>query len=291
MKVIRTVEGLTRIIKEKKQLNRTIGFVPTMGYLHEGHVTLMDQCRKETDVVVVSIFVNPLQFGPNEDFERYPRDEERDAHLALTHGADILFLPSMEEMYPSTRSIEMTVVKRNDVLCGRSRQGHFDGVVTVLTKLFHLTQADVAYFGLKDAQQVAIVKGLIDDYNFPIKIRTIQTVRESDGLAKSSRNVYLTEEERNQATNIYKSLLLAQNSISEGNKNIDQIKEKMIGWIKQNTSATIDYIEILDYPSLEQIETINKRTIIAIAVHFTKVRLIDNVIVNENGDIIEKVFS
>ncbi|MFC4387638.1 pantoate--beta-alanine ligase [Gracilibacillus marinus] len=291
MKVIRTVEGLTRIIKEKKQLNRTIGFVPTMGYLHEGHVTLMDQCRKETDVVVVSIFVNPLQFGPNEDFERYPRDEERDAHLALSHGADILFLPSMEEMYPSTRSIEMTVVKRNDVLCGRSRQGHFDGVVTVLTKLFHLTQADVAYFGLKDAQQVAIVKGLIDDYNFPIKIRTIQTVRESDGLAKSSRNVYLTEEERNQATNIYKSLLLAQNSISEGNKNIDQIKEKMIGWIKQNTSATIDYIEILDYPSLEQIETINKRTIIAIAVHFTNVRLIDNVIVNENGDIIEKVFS
>ncbi|WP_446923449.1 pantoate--beta-alanine ligase, partial [Listeria monocytogenes] len=191
MLIIRNKQELKEVILKQKQANKTIGFVPTMGFLHEGHMTLVSHARKESDFVVMSVFVNPTQFGPNEDFDAYPRDEAHDAKLAEEGGVDILFVPTVEEIYPTELSTKLHVDKRVSVLDGADREGHFDGVVTVLTKLFHLVSPDNAYFGQKDAQQVAVVSGLVEDYFFPVNLRIIATVREADGLAKSSRNVYL----------------------------------------------------------------------------------------------------
>src|SRR5690625_2644043 len=204
MKIIRTINEMKTQLNKVK--DKSVGFVPTMGYLHEGHLSLVKEAREENDIVVMSIFVNPLQFGPNEDFERYPRDEERDARVAEEAGVDLLFIPDVEEMYPETMGIKMTIDKGTNVLCGRSRPGHFDGVITVLTKLFHLVQPTNAYFGLKDAQQFAVVNTLINELNFPITLVGLPTVREANGLAKSSRNVYLSSKEREEATSLYKSL-------------------------------------------------------------------------------------
>jgi pantoate--beta-alanine ligase len=176
-----------------------------MGFLHEGHLTLIKKAKEQNDTVILSIFVNPTQFGPNEDFEKYPRDEQRDLTLAAKEGVDVVFLPSVDEMYPTFPTTKLTAIDRTNVLCGKSRPGHFDGVVTVLSKLFHITMPDRAYFGLKDAQQVAVTKGLIEDYFFSIEIIGVETVREEDGLAKSSRNVYLTEKEREQAPHLYET--------------------------------------------------------------------------------------
>ncbi|UOQ85857.1 pantoate--beta-alanine ligase [Gracilibacillus salinarum] len=280
MKVIRTVNELTSITKELKQQQQSIGFVPTMGFLHEGHTTLMDESKKYAEVLIASIFVNPLQFGPNEDFERYPRNEERDLEMAEAHGVDYLFLPTVEEMYPVRSTVTVSVHNRTDVLCGRSRPGHFDGVATVLTKLFHLTKADFAFFGLKDAQQVAVVEGLVDDFNFDTTIIAVPTVREIDGLAKSSRNVYLSEQERDEAVHLYKSLQVGKQLIIDGERNTDMIREKVKNYIYANTSGRIDYVEILAFPSLTETEQLNQQVIIALAVQFSKARLIDNVIVD-----------
>lgn len=285
MKVIRTIQEMQTEVKKIKQSPKTIGFVPTMGYLHEGHTTLVDQARANNDVVIMSIFVNPLQFGPTEDFDKYPRDEEHDMQVAEDHGVDYLFLPTVDEMYPEQMGIEMAVTDRVNVLCGKSRPGHFSGVVTVLTKLFHITQADHVYFGKKDAQQVAVVDQLIKNLNFPITLHPVPTVREKDGLAKSSRNVYLSEKERNEAVHLYQSLCLAQKKIFDGEKNPAIIVNEVKKYIQSNTSGTIDYVEVLAFPTLQPLEVINQPFIIAVAVQFEKARLIDNFIMSADGKI------
>ncbi|RSD26521.1 pantoate--beta-alanine ligase [Mesobacillus subterraneus] len=278
MKIITTIAEMQQQMLRLKSDGRTIGYVPTMGYLHEGHMSLMKKARPENDILVLSIFVNPLQFGPNEDLDAYPRDFERDHQVAEAEGVDIIFYPSAEEMYPSKASISISVVERTDVLCGKSRPGHFDGVGTVLMKLFNIVLPTRAYFGLKDAQQVAVVDGLIKDFNFPIELVPVDTVREEDGLAKSSRNVYLSEEERKQAPELNKSLQIAREAIESGERNPGQLIRLMAEHINDHTTGAVDYIEIYSYPDLKELETIKGKIIIALAVKFSKARLIDNII-------------
>ncbi|GAA5415350.1 pantothenate synthetase [Paraliobacillus ryukyuensis] len=285
MQVITTVQKMQEIAQTLKQSKEKVGFVPTMGYLHEGHTTLMDEARTNNDVVITSIFVNPLQFGPNEDFDKYPRDEARDQQIAEKHGVDYLFLPNVEEMYPRLSGISMDVTSRVDVLCGKSRPGHFAGVVTVLTKLFHLTQPDHVYFGSKDAQQVAVVDQLIKDLNFPVSLHVVPTVREEDGLAKSSRNVYLSTQERAEAPALFQSLSLAQQKMFDGEKNPAIIVNEVKNYIQSHTSGMIDYVELLTFPTLELVAEIDQDVIVAVAVQFEKARLIDNVIISTDGSI------
>ncbi|MED3981638.1 pantoate--beta-alanine ligase [Priestia megaterium] len=284
MKVITTIKDMQQEMKKEKQLGRSIGFVPTMGYLHEGHATLLGAARTENEVVALSIFVNPTQFGPNEDFDTYPRDFERDERVAKEANVDYLFYPSVEEMYKSSRSVAITVTDRVDVLCGQKRPGHFDGVATVLTKLFHIVTPDRAYFGKKDAQQVAVVDGLIEDFNFPVELRAVDTVREADGLAKSSRNVYLTDKEREEAPVLFKSLQSALQLLESGEKQVEILKETIRKEIEQHTSGKVDYIDVYTYPELKTIKQAAGKIIIALAVQFSKARLIDNVIVDVQGD-------
>lgn len=286
MKIIRSVQTM---MKEVANVNKKIGFVPTMGFLHEGHLSLVKEAKQENDIVVMSIFVNPLQFGPNEDFERYPRDEQQDAKVAEQHGVDILFLPTVDDMYPDELGIKMTINQGTDVLCGRSRPGHFDGVITVLTKLFHIVQPNHAYFGLKDAQQFAVVNTLVNQLDFPVQIVGLPTVREGDGLAKSSRNVYLSKIERKEATSLYLGLKLGQKLIVDGIKNPVTIIKEVKKFISNNSSGKIDYIELLSFPNLKSITTINQQVILAVAVNFSNARLIDNIILNEEGSFIDRI--
>jgi pantoate--beta-alanine ligase len=277
MNVVTTKLELIKQIKKYKESNQKIGFVPTMGFLHEGHVKLLEEARKENDIVVLSIFVNPLQFGVNEDYDSYPRNQQRDEELAKLSGVDLLFTPSVPEIYPSEPSYTVKVQSRVNVLCGRSRKGHFDGVATILTKLFNLIKPDRAYFGMKDAQQVAVIDGLINEFYFPIELVSVPTIREADGLAKSSRNVKLNEKDRNEAPVIYKSLSNAKNEIAKGERDKEKLKALITTTISQETDGEIDYVEILSYPNLEEIEVISGKVIIAIAIKFTNARLIDNI--------------
>ena len=286
MKIIRSIQTM---MKEVANVNKKIGFVPTMGFLHDGHLSLVKEAKQENDIVVMSIFVNPLQFGPNEDFEQYPRDEQQDAKVAEQHGVDILFLPTVDDMYPNEMGIKMTINQGTDVLCGRSRPGHFDGVITVLTKLFHIVQPNNAYFGLKDAQQFAVVNTLVTQLDFPVQLVGLPTVREGDGLAKSSRNVYLSEIERKEATSLYSGLKLGQKLIVDGIKNPATIITEVKKFISNNTSGKIDYIELLSFPNLKSITTINQQVILAVAVKFSNARLIDNIILNEEGSFIDRI--
>ncbi|PFO02438.1 pantoate--beta-alanine ligase [Bacillus sp. AFS076308] len=279
MKVITTIKEMQDEIVNHKGLGQSIGFVPTMGFLHEGHLTLISKARKENDIVVLSIFVNPLQFGPKEDFSTYPRDFERDRALAEGEKVDYLFYPSVEEMYPQVPSVRVVVQERTDVLCGKSRPGHFDGVATVITKLFHIIMPTRAYFGKKDAQQVAVIEGLISDFNFPVQLIPVEIVREEDGLAKSSRNVNLLPEERQQAPVIYRSLQEAKNAIDNGEKNPAVVTNRIKELVTNESIGKIDYVEILSYPQLKPLEKIEGSFIIAVAVKFSKVRLIDNIII------------
>lgn len=278
MKIITTIKEMQAEILKQKSKAKTIGFVPTMGFLHEGHLSLLKKARHENDIVVLSIFVNPLQFGPTEDYATYPRDFERDRTLAECEHVDFLFHPSVEEMYPHPSSVTAVVHERTDVLCGKSRPGHFDGVVTVVTKLFNIVMPSRAYFGKKDAQQVAVLDGLITDFNFPIELIPVDIVREEDGLAKSSRNVHLTVEDRKQATVLYKSLITAQNEINQGERNPAKLVKMISEMITASPNTRIDYVEILSYPQLKPLKTISGTFIIALAVKFTSVRLIDNLI-------------
>ncbi len=282
MNVVAKIQEMQHAIKQLKNQGKKIGFVPTMGFLHEGHLTLIREARKENDIVVLSIFVNPLQFGPTEDYSTYPRDFEQDRALAENENVDFLFHPAVDEMYPKQNSIKVVVEERTDVLCGKSRPGHFDGVATVVAKLFHIVMPDKAYFGTKDAQQVAVIEGLIGDFNFPIELRAVDIVREEDGLAKSSRNVNLSPEERKDAVSLYNSLNLAKKAIEQGERNPSNIIRLMRGNISRESSGEIDYVEILSYPELRPMEKLTGRIIIAIAVKFTKVRLIDNLILEIN---------
>lgn len=278
MKIIRNIEALRAVVASSKKERKTIGFVPTMGFLHEGHMALVKAAKAENDIVVMSIFVNPTQFGPNEDFESYPRDEARDTSLAEQNGIDILFLPSVETMYPESLTATIHAQKRVSVLDGATREGHFDGVLTVLAKLFHLVQPDGAYFGQKDAQQVAVVQGFVADYFLPLKVRVIPTVREQDGLAKSSRNVYLTEQERADAPVIHMALRRARMEVKEKDKT--RVLANIRAIVNQKkTHEKIVYLDMYQYPSFEPVEDWEKPIIIAICVQYSKARLIDNEII------------
>jgi pantoate--beta-alanine ligase len=287
MKVITSIQDMQLEMKKQKSQLKSIGFVPTMGFLHEGHLTLIKKARQENDVVVLSIFVNPLQFGPGEDYDSYPRDFGRDQTLAEGEQVDFLFYPSAQEMYPSSPSIKITVEDRTDVLCGKSRPGHFDGVATVLTKLFNIVMPERAYFGQKDAQQVAVVDGLIKDFNFPIELRPVEIIREQDGLAKSSRNINLLPVERIQAPVLYRSLQSAKAAIENGEREPEKISELISKLINADTNAQIDYVEVYSYPQLKPLEKVTGTVIIALAVKFSSVRLIDNLILKIDEEICE----
>lgn len=283
MKIIQTVAEMR---KELKKQTGTIGFVPTMGYLHQGHLSLVERARKENDVVVLSIFVNPLQFGPNEDYDRYPRDLDRDAELAEKAGVDFIFHPDVQEMYPEAPLTQVNVKQITERLCGKSRPGHFAGVATVVSKLFHIIQPDRAYFGLKDAQQVAVIEQMVRDLHFPVTIVPCPIVREEDGLAMSSRNVYLSPEEREQALVISQALQQAKERVEKGElvearDVIRFISER----IETRPLARIEYVEAVSYPKLEPVERLDRPPVlVAVAVHFGKTRLIDNFLYEGKGE-------
>jgi pantoate--beta-alanine ligase len=278
MKIINRIQDMQTFIQQEKKAGRTIGFVPTMGFLHDGHLSLIERANKETDIAVVSIFVNPLQFGPNEDFDRYPRDIERDKECAEKAGAKVLFCPETKEMYPDKPVVMVSVNRRVDALCGMSRIGHFDGVATVLTKLFHIVSPDQVYLGLKDAQQVAVVHGLVEDFNFPVKIIGCETKRESDGLAMSSRNVYLTDEERKEAQHLYQALNRGKDWLRDCDSG--ETEQKMIKYLEEQTNGIVEYSKILSYPELLPPKMSDNKLIIAASIRFSKARLIDNVIID-----------
>ncbi len=284
MRVVRSVKQLREALEYMRQGGHTpIGFVPTMGYLHEGHASLLRRAGEMSNTVVMSIFVNPLQFGPNEDFDSYPRDEERDLELAEREGVDIVFIPSVEEMYPQPTRTTVSVSELTTRLCGASRPGHFNGVTTVVNKLFNIVQPDYAFFGLKDAQQVAVLRRMVSDLNMNIEIVPCPIVREGDGLALSSRNVFLSPEERSQALVLSRSLREARQSIEEGKvTTVAEVRQLLTSVISSSPLAVIDYAEILTFPNLEGLENevlltdVNGEIIIALAVKFGRTRLIDN---------------
>ena len=280
MERITTIKDIRARIKELKLSGRTIGFVPTMGYLHEGHLSLVDEAKKHSDIIVMSIFVNPTQFGPNEDLDSYPRDIERDEFLAKSRGVDIVFYPDTKEMYPGITLTWVNVEKITKVLCGASREGHFKGVTTVVTKLFNIVKPDIAVFGQKDAQQAAVITKMVEDLNADIKIIVAPIVREADGLAMSSRNVRLTEEQRKNALVLSRSLF----EIEDGLKTGEELKSLLVKAIKNISStpgAELEYLEARTYPDLELTDVIKGKTVIAVAVRFGDVRLIDNILLDK----------
>lgn len=277
MITVRTIAEIKKIIEEKKSQGKTVGYIPTMGYLHEGHISLVEEAKKQDNFIVMSIFVNPLQFGPNEDFDKYPRDIERDEALAKEAFVDVIFYPDIKEMYPNEQTCLIHVEKGVDVLCGKSRPGHFNGVATVVMKLFHIIGPTRAYFGMKDAQQVAVIKNMIRDFNMNVELVKCATLREADGLAKSSRNVYLSPEDRKEAPEIYASLKKTVDKIKSGERNTALLKEEITNHLSKQTNGTLDYVEILAYPSLKAIDICEGEIIIAIALKFSRARLIDNI--------------
>ncbi|WP_265443648.1 pantoate--beta-alanine ligase [Acetivibrio straminisolvens] len=279
MRVIETISDLKAIVRTQKSMGRTIGFVPTMGYLHEGHLSLVNMSLQNNDYTIMSIFVNPTQFGPNEDFDRYPRDMERDLKLAESAGVDVVFAPSVKEMYPDGYNTYVNVEGITEVLCGKSRPGHFRGVTTIVAKLFNIVEPHRAYFGQKDAQQVAVIKKMVRDLNMNIEIITCPIVREEDGLAMSSRNVYLSPEERKSALILSKSLMESEELIKKGETSGEKIKKYIIDRIQTEKNAVIDYVEAVNADTLENIDEIKGRVLIALAVRFGNTRLIDNIIV------------
>ena len=266
--------------REARRKGRTIGFVPTMGYLHEGHLSLIRAAREECDIVVVSIFVNPAQFAPGEDLDRYPRDMEQDERLAEKEEVDVIFTPSTGEMYPDGHAacVEMTG-PLTETLCGVSRPGHFRGVITVCAKLFNIVRPHKSYFGQKDAQQAAVIKHMVRDLNMPVEICTMPVVREKDGLAMSSRNIYLSGGERQQALGLSRSLERAEKMITGGEVSAEGIKEEIRKVLRESKDIRIDYVEVVDADSLESLETVADNTLIAIAAFVGDTRLIDNIVI------------
>jgi len=280
MKIIKTKRELREELNKHRKENKTIGFVPTMGYLHEGHLSLIRKSAQENDITVVSIFVNPTQFGPNEDFEKYPRDLERDAKLAESAGADYIFNPEVSEMYPEGYLTYCYVKDITKKLCGKSRPTHFEGVTTVCLKLFNIVRPNRAYFGQKDAQQLAVIKRMVKDLDLELEIVPCPIVRDYDNLALSSRNVYLSQEERKEALCLSKSLFEAKRMIDGGERDSAKIKEKMKKIIGASKLAKIDYVEIVDADTLEDNAAIKDNTLIAVAAYFGSTRLIDNIIIH-----------
>lgn len=260
--------------------DKKIALVPTMGYLHEGHTALIEEAKKHADLVAVSIFVNPLQFGPQEDYDSYPRDLERDLNICREHGVDIVFHPEVNEMYPEEMEFNLGIKSMANILDGVKRPGHFEGVVTVVSKLFNIIQPDFAVFGEKDRQQLMIIERYVDDFNVPVEIIGVPTKREESGLAKSSRNVNLSESEFNEAGEINAALLNAAEQIKNGTVNTDKVMSFIRLHIEQQTSGTVDDLAIYTARALQPVENIDQDVIIFIAVQFEKARLIDNLYVS-----------
>lgn len=279
MEVIRNVQEMKSKISEVKGMGRSIGLVPTMGYLHAGHKSLIDRARKENNTVVVSIFVNPIQFGPNEDFERYPRDEKRDFELCRDAGCDFIFMPERSDMFNGDFSTYVEVMGLTEGLCGASRPGHFRGVTTIVTKLFNIVKPDRAYFGQKDAQQLSVIRRMVRDLDVDIEIVGCPIVREEDGLALSSRNVYLSGDERKDALVLSRALQRAKELIGAGFVDTMFLKGAMKSIIAEAPSSEVDYIEIVDNGTLKSVDTVEGEVLIALAVRIGKTRLIDNMVV------------
>ena len=280
MKIIKDVDKMKTHAKIVKKDNRLVGLVPTMGYFHEGHLSLMKAAKKQSDFVITSVFVNPIQFGPGEDFEKYPRDIKRDEELAKTCGVDVLFCPSEENLYPSGFSTYVQVEKLTERLCGKSRPLHFRGVTTVITKLLEIVRPDIVYFGQKDAQQAFVIRKMIEDLNMGITMKMLPTVREQSGLAMSSRNKYLTKSEKKDATILYKSLELAGKMADSGEREVKKITKAMKDLIAKIPSVKIEYISIVDMKLLQKVTSISGEVLVALAAFIGKTRLIDNIILN-----------
>lgn len=279
MKIFRTVKEMQEFALRLKQEGRRIGLVPTMGALHEGHLTLMRAAKEATDFVIASVFVNPTQFGPNEDFDAYPRRFEEDCRKLESVGVDVVFHPQAADMYPQGFCTYVNV--DGDIthkLCGAQRPIHFRGVATVVTKLFNITQADEAFFGQKDAQQVVVVCRFVQDLNLPVHINMVPIVREESGLARSSRNVYLSPEEKTAALVLSRSLRLAKDAYEKGERNAAVLKALVTKEIAGEPLAAIDYVDLFSFPALEAIETVDEKSLLALAVRIGKTRLIDNII-------------
>lgn len=279
MKVIRNIHQMYQFSRKAGLKGKTIGFVPTMGALHKGHLSLIRQAHRENDIVVVSIFVNPAQFGAKEDFKHYPRPIKKDITLCKEEGVDFIFYPTASRMYPDGFRTYVNVEELSDCLCGKSRPGHFKGVATVVTKLFNIVLPDVAYFGQKDAQQALIIRRMTQDLNFPIRIKVIPIIRDKDGLALSSRNVYLNERERKDAVVLFNSLNLARDLINRGVRDTAKIIGLMKQLIYKKKSAKIDYISIVDTDNLKPLNKISAKALVALAVWTGKTRLIDNMVI------------
>ncbi|GGI03706.1 pantoate--beta-alanine ligase [Mammaliicoccus vitulinus] len=277
--VVEYVKDMMDIASTYRSQGKTIGLVPTMGALHDGHLKMMKQSIEENDVTAVSIFVNPLQFGPNEDFDNYPRLFASDLEKLQQIGVDYVFHPTVEEMYPRELGMTITVGHLAQVLEGKKRPGHFDGVVTVVNKLFNIIQPTNAYFGKKDAQQLAIIEKMVEEFNHAVHIVPIDIVREVDGLAKSSRNIYLTDEERKEAVHLSKSLELAQQLYDQGERDSDVLINEITQYLQKHVSGEIVEVAIYSYPELEEQVTISGQIFISLAVKFSQARLIDNIII------------
>ena len=277
MKTIENISRMSTFVKMMKKEGKSIGLVPTMGYLHEGHLSLVRAAKKHTDVVVMSIFVNPLQFGPKEDFEKYPRDLKHDEEMAREAGVDVIFYPSLKDMYPEGYATYVTVEELTDNLCGESRPGHFRGVATVVTKLFNIVKPEVAYFGQKDMQQALMIKKMASDLNTDIEVKIMPIVREKDGLAMSSRNMYLSDAERRDAAVLYQSLKSAETLMKNGERDARKVIKAVEDMIKVKQSARIEYIKLVDARKLKDVKTITGEIALAVAVFFSNTRLIDNI--------------
>lgn len=281
MEVARTIESVRELVKAARGEGKKVGLVPTMGALHIGHIWLIEAAAKKCDFVVVSIFVNPTQFGPGEDFEEYPRPFDEDAEICRKAGVDVIFAPGAEQMYPKENLTWVSVEKLTEGLCGRLRPWHFRGVTTVCTKLFNIVGADAAFFGQKDAQQAIVLKRMVADLNVPLEIAICPTVREQSGLAVSSRNQYLSEEQKKDAGFIYKSLQKCEKLVKEGVTKSGEIISEMRKILQEaSTIDQIEYISIVDAETLEQIEEIGGKVLIALAVRIGRVRLIDNILLD-----------
>ncbi len=280
MKIVRSLTQMRRLVQAVKRRGQRVGFVPTMGAFHDGHLSLMRRARRETDCVVVSLFVNPTQFGPQDDFTRYPRPFARDARLARSVGADYLFCPTARAMYPSNYATYVTVADLSDVLCGRSRPGHFRGVATVVLQLFNIVQPDVAYFGEKDCQQVTIIERMVRDLHVPIRIVRLPIVREPDGLAMSSRNQYLRPRERLAARVLSQALRVARRLLLDGERRSDRLVARVRSTIQREPLARVEYVDAVDARTLERGTRLAGPTLIALAVRIGSTRLIDNTVVD-----------
>lgn len=281
MKIARTIRSIRNIVKQAHSKGKSVGLVPTMGALHRGHISLIEKAAKQSDFVVVSIFVNPTQFGPKEDFKKYPKPVQIDLKTCRKAGADVVFIPSAKEMYPQKNLTWVNVEKLSQGLCGRFRPGHFKGVATVCAKLFNIVQPDIAFFGQKDAQQAIIIKQMVADLNLPLEIIICPTIREKTGLAMSSRNQYLSPQEKIDAACLYKSLLKCRQMAADGITDTKKIISQMRKIISAAASAKIEYIEIVDAKTLEPIKIIDRLALAALAVRVGSTRLIDNILIDK----------